>query len=55
LYNTDVRGPLQPDAAIVRRELASATAAEINSALPECEFRRNPATDSDLKPATVPK
>ena len=21
----------------------------------ECEFRRNPATDSDLKPATVPK
>ena len=20
-----------------------------------CEFRRNPATDSDLKPATVPK
>jgi hypothetical protein len=21
---------------------------------PACEFRRNPATDSDLKPATVP-
>jgi hypothetical protein len=21
---------------------------------PDCEFRRNPATDSDLKPATVP-
>jgi excisionase family DNA binding protein len=24
-------------------------------ALPACEFRRNPATDSDLMPATVPK
>jgi hypothetical protein len=35
LYNTDVRGPLQPDAAIVRKELASTSVAEINSALLE--------------------
>jgi len=24
------------------------------SGMAMCEFRRNPATDSDLKPATVP-
>lgn len=35
LYNTDVRGPLQHDAAIVRKQLASASATEINAALLE--------------------
>ena len=34
------------------RKIARATRRIANS--PECEFRRNPAGDSDLKSATVP-
>ena len=30
------------------------TMSRIRIVIPDCEFRRNPAGDSDLKPATVP-
>ena len=35
-------------------EKARAREAAYRAANRECEFRRNPAGDSDLKPATVP-
>ncbi len=41
-------GPPQPTLPTVRKAVAAALARSF------CEFRRNPAGDSDLKPATVP-
>jgi nucleoside phosphorylase len=35
LHGEDIRGPIQPDAAVVRKELTSASPAEINAALLE--------------------
>jgi hypothetical protein len=43
---------------MVREMFSGAAGVDHRQAMDEvdrvCEFRRNPATDSDLKPATVP-